>query len=151
LKGLYKKTIKVFLLPPAEIKLVILTLYWLIRIHLLMKRRVFKQVLEQIKVWSPTVSHSLKSTEPERICWIVEHSADALTSSFTCLPRALTGFIIFRKQGFDVSLRIGMRRIIPKAPMEAHAWLEIDGKIIMGYLPGMKKFVPFETFKGQYL
>ncbi|MBI9098772.1 MAG: lasso peptide biosynthesis B2 protein [Spirochaetaceae bacterium] len=116
-----------------------------------MKRKVFKEVLEQIKLWSPKVTHSVKSPEPERISWIIEHCGDALTSSSTCLLRALTGFIIFRKQGFDVTLQIGMRRIIQKAPMEAHAWLEIDGKIIMGYLQGMNKFIPFETIKGLYL
>lgn len=41
-----------------------------------------------------------------------------------CLEQSMTGYILLRRRGFDVQLRIGVQPY----PFAAHAWLELDGK-----------------------
>lgn len=43
-----------------------------------------------------------------------------------CLPRALTIFILLRRQGVPATLRIGVKRY----PFGAHAWVECRGEVL---------------------
>lgn len=58
----------------------------------------------------------------------------------TCLPRALTTHALLARRQIDSTLRIGVTRT-PGAPLEAHAWVERDGVVIMGELPNLSRFV----------
>ncbi|HUB79589.1 MAG TPA: lasso peptide biosynthesis B2 protein [Bryobacteraceae bacterium] len=49
----------------------------------------------------------------------------------TCLARALVMEALLRRHGYDVRMRIGVRR--PEARVfAAHAWLEYQGRIVVG-------------------
>ena len=43
-----------------------------------------------------------------------------------CLPRALTIFVLLRRQGVPATLRIGVKRF----PFGAHAWVECLGEVL---------------------
>src|SRR5690606_22433494 len=61
---------------------------------------------------------------------LLEATAARLRPSPRCLSKALTGYELLRERGVDVRCVIGGRRGAPG--FEAHAWLEIDGRVALG-------------------
>jgi transglutaminase superfamily protein len=53
----------------------------------------------------------------------------------TCLTEAAVAYTMLRRHGHDPRLRIGVRR--GDAALDAHAWVECDGTVVMGELPEM--------------
>ena len=53
----------------------------------------------------------------------------------TCLAEAAVAYTMLRRRGFEPRLRIGVRR--GESVLEAHAWVECDGTVVMGELPEM--------------
>ena len=43
-----------------------------------------------------------------------------------CLEQSIAGFVLLRRRGFDVRLRLGVQPY----PFSAHAWLELEGQPI---------------------
>jgi hypothetical protein len=126
------------------------TLLLLIHVRLRMFFFSFPRVLSWVRRQTPELASHTIST-PERLSWLVESMGIALPGVFNCLPRALAGFVLLRRCGWEVSLKIGTRHRRPELPVEAHAWLERDGAILIGELYGMEKFAVFETFEGTFL
>jgi len=48
----------------------------------------------------------------------------------TCLPIALTGYVLLGRAGWAPVLRIGVTREADS--VEAHAWVEVDGVVAVG-------------------
>lgn len=65
--------------------------------------------------------------------------ANSLVPFSTCLSQAFAGQILFALHGMRTTFHIG---VVAKSGnnFEAHAWLCLDGKIILGYLPNIKRF-----------
>jgi hypothetical protein len=53
----------------------------------------------------------------------------------TCLAEAAVAYTMLRRHGHDPRLRIGVKRT--DSALEAHAWVECDGRVVMGELPEM--------------
>jgi len=81
----------------------------------------------------------LASAEIEDVVWAVDRVGRSLPRVFTCLPLALTARFMLRRRGADPALRIGVMRD-PGGALTAHAWLEIDGKVILGAVPELGRF-----------
>ncbi len=62
-----------------------------------------------------------------------------------CLARALTTQVIIRRQGYTPDLRIGVAKDEANR-LEAHAWLELQGYVVIGLLPDLNRFVPMPSF-----
>jgi hypothetical protein len=56
-----------------------------------------------------------------------------------CLAEALTAHTMLRRHGHDATLRIGARSAAPAA-IEAHAWVECDGEVVAGRVPGIEDY-----------
>lgn len=67
-----------------------------------------------------------------------------LTSRFvpfaSCLTQALAALYLLRVKGQDAELKIGVKKD-ENARFEAHAWLEKDGRIIIGKLSKHERFM----------
>ncbi|MDC7221500.1 MAG: lasso peptide biosynthesis B2 protein [Spirochaetales bacterium] len=122
----------------------------LVNVRLRMVFTSFPKVLAWVRKQSPVVA-SVTCLNPDRLSWMINSTGIAFPRIFKCLPRALAGFIVLRRCGWEVTLKIGARRRHPSLPMEAHAWLEREGTVIMGDLFGLEKFAVFESFEGEYL
>jgi hypothetical protein len=59
-----------------------------------------------------------------------------------CLPQALVGHRLLRQKGFNVQLRIGVVKN-PGGRLAAHAWLEVQGRVVLGDLRGLERFAAF--------
>lgn len=78
---------------------------------------------------SRTVS-DISDKEMDEIVWAVNTAANLLPIEVVCLPRALAAKFLMRKVP-SVTLEIGIE-IGSTKEFEAHAWVERNGKIIIG-------------------
>ena len=53
-----------------------------------------------------------------------------------CLEQSVTAFMLLRRQGFDVSVRLGVQPY----PFSAHAWLELNGAPLTETPEAISKF-----------
>ena len=82
-----------------------------------------------------TATPSGVSKQPaERIAWAVGVAASYVPGA-TCLVQALVARSMMLRGGFPAQVRIGVRPG-EASRMEAHAWLVLDGRVILGDSPG---------------
>lgn len=79
---------------------------------------------------SSPVSGEMPEKEIQEIVWAVNTAANVLPVQLLCLPRALATKFLMRKAS-SVTLEIGIE-INPGKAFEAHAWVEKNGRIIIG-------------------
>ncbi|WP_457575803.1 lasso peptide biosynthesis B2 protein [Desulfomarina sp.] len=72
-----------------------------------------------------------------RISWLIKKSAMTVVKS-RCLPQALAGHIIFAEYGYRTCFHIGVRK--GDGRLEAHAWLTLNDKVILGDIPDLEQF-----------
>jgi len=68
------------------------------------------------------------------ITWAIG-AASRRMGGATCLAEAAVAYTMLRRHGHDPQLRIGVRQ--GESVLEAHAWVECDGTVVMGELPEM--------------
>ena len=61
-----------------------------------------------------------------------------------CLARALTAQVLLEQQGCWPVLHIGVAKS-EKGELQAHAWLEIDGQVVIGGLSDLARYQPLTT------
>ena len=106
---------------------------------------------DQLRGW---VVHSNKpSSEPadiedmHEITEAIERLSRFLTPlQINCLPQALVGQRLLSGKGFDVRLKIGVLKNRGDR-LAAHAWLEYQGKVILGDLRGLGQFTVFPSLE----
>ncbi|MCW5960595.1 MAG: lasso peptide biosynthesis B2 protein [Pyrinomonadaceae bacterium] len=59
----------------------------------------------------------------------------------SCLTQAIAVLILFRLRRRFADLKFGVAKTGP-ADLEAHAWLEVNGKVILGKVPGHGRYFP---------
>jgi hypothetical protein len=67
------------------------------------------------------------------VTWAVSAAGRRITGT-TCLAEALAVYTMLRRRGHEPLLRIGVRQS-DHSLLEAHAWVECDGQIVMGEVP----------------
>lgn len=60
-----------------------------------------------------------------------------------CLSKSLVLWHLLRRQGLNARLYVGGRR--DGTPFEAHAWVEMDGRVINDSADVRQRFAPFES------
>lgn len=70
------------------------------------------------------------SADPQRVLWAVKAAAEYVPGA-SCLIRALTAETLYHARGWDARTCFGAARN-PEGRMEAHAWLEADGRVVLG-------------------
>jgi Transglutaminase-like superfamily len=76
-----------------------------------------------------------------RICWATSAVA-ARFAGATCLVQALTAETMMRRRGLVPVVRLGIRMRRSPTPLEAHAWLEYDGVVVLGAIEHLADFSP---------
>jgi len=85
--------------------------------------------------------------DPRRIARAVSIAARRLPLRSTCLDRSRAARLLLAAAGKTARMRLGARRI-GGGGIEAHAWLEHDGRTIPGEGEGAG-FTPFEASRGE--
>jgi len=115
--------------PEARIALVEAMLL-LISIRILLAAFGLKNVRSTLKPAGRAL-HTKSRLQGEEILRLVQAAARRCPVGSTCLTRALAGQLLLRKAGIESRLCIGVMRDQLRA-FQAHAWLERDGKVILG-------------------
>jgi hypothetical protein len=76
----------------------------------------------------------------ERIAWAV-HVASRYVPMSTCLSQALVCQVLLSRHGYPASLRIGVTQGAGKR-LEAHAWVESEGRIVVGGARDLVGYTP---------
>lgn len=74
-----------------------------------------------------------------RMAWLVEVASRYAPVNVTCLKKALVLSWLLGRRGIATTLRIGVAR--QEGDLTAHAWLELNGQVILG-LPGSHGYAP---------
>jgi hypothetical protein len=94
----------------------------------------------------PTEGHS---AHPEKITWAVA-VASRYVPAATCLTQALAGQILLAQHGEPALLHIGVAKN-ERGKLEAHAWVESRGRIVIGALPELVRYTPLPSVEGKLL
>lgn len=127
-----KKLRNFFTLSAADRRLLILSvcLVGLVRTGLwLLPFRVLWRLLARFE----PQSGAAPAAEPmavKRICWAVRLTSRYIPSA-SCLTQALAAKVLLRRRGHAAKLRIGVAKGVV-ANFEAHAWVEVDGRVVIG-------------------
>jgi hypothetical protein len=76
-----------------------------------------------------------------RVRWAITGVAARFRGSATCLVQALAADAILRHKGIPSELHIGVRVHRNGAvPLEAHAWVECEGRVAIGFIESLPDF-----------
>lgn len=84
----------------------------------------------------------------DRFVWAVEAASRYVPGARTCLVQALAGQVLLVRRGYPVQLRIGVTKG-EEGKLEAHAWLESEGQIVIGGTESPSRFTPFPHLEGE--
>jgi Transglutaminase-like superfamily len=92
---------------------------------------------------------SISNARPERISigkiiWAVNLSSRYMPGQVKCLARALTTQVLMRQSGYTCELRIGVAKG-GSGKLEAHAWIEHQGIVVIGYLKDLSRYTPMPS------
>lgn len=119
-----------------------LALVWLVRIGLWLLP--FRLVRESVTRVARPRARRLRRVTPQQMVWAVRR-VSRIVPRATCLTQALATRILFGRQGWPAQVHIGGRRAI-QGGFEAHAWLECEGRVVLGRVPDLETFSRFGGF-----
>jgi hypothetical protein len=73
------------------------------------------------------------------VAWAVTWAAKLTPGGAKCLAKAWTTQILLYQQGYPADFKIGVAKAAA-GHLEAHAWIEIEGQVIMGWLPDLTRY-----------
>lgn len=134
---------KFLALPAQEKALYMNTAIWLIAVKVGLYLLPFERLRGWLAGFDELAGKPVEMEEMRAIIEAIERVAQALAPlRINCLPRALVGHRLLGRKGFKVELKIGVLKT-PGDRLVAHAWLEVQGRVILGDLRGLEQFVAF--------
>ena len=103
----------------------------------------FKEVRQQLASIAETwvCDQSPPSISVDFIVWCVTASGYYTPRRAKCLVKALTAQLLLTRYQYAHQLHIGIAMSEAKT-LEAHAWIEYDGKVIVGDLQELSRYKP---------
>jgi hypothetical protein len=82
-----------------------------------------------------------------RIGWAVRRTSRFVPGA-SCLTQALTTRVLLRGAGQPARVRIGVAKSV-EGELQAHAWVESGGVIVVGKQPDLARFTPLSPADGE--
>lgn len=108
------------------------------------------QTLRQILGSISQPNAKLDQTSLSKIIWAVNVSTRYMPSGAKCLARALACQVLMTRRGYSPELRIGVAKS-DEGKLEAHAWVESQGQVVIGYLKDLPRFTQLPSLPGNRL
>ncbi len=102
--------------------------------------KTLRKILTIRKDYHRKITSKKLNYTPNKILWAV-HLISRYMPEVKCLAKALTTQTIMSQQGYSSQLRIGVLKT-QTGHLEAHAWVEYQGLIVMGYLSDLERYTP---------
>jgi hypothetical protein len=145
------RLLRLLRLSRSDCLLLIKTFIWLGLIRLGLWILPFKVLLEYLsKASQPDYTTSNSSIKLHKIIWAVDVNSRYMPGYTKCLARALTTQVLLTQQGYASDLRIGVAKH-ESGHLQAHAWIEYQGTVVIGNLEDLSRFSPLPSFKGVQL
>ena len=147
------KVIAALRLPWGEKLLAARACCWLFRLRAALGREPFPVVMKRVSRWASAAARRAGAGvdepvhDPVQVCLWVERCARNLPGAYTCLPQALAGYLLCLRCGHRPVLRVGASRSPEAMEFRAHAWLELDGTVILGNLGDLDQYQVFENLQ----
>ena len=107
-------------------------------------------VLQKLLDRDSYLSRSAKSRDChiaiKKIVWAVNVSSRYTPGLVKCLARALTTQTLMKSCGYSPQLQIGVVKA-DDGKLQAHAWIEHEGQVVIGNLSNLNTFVPMQLVK----
>ena len=117
-----------FALPASEKKLIFRAFFLALRVRFLVwtcRPAVFlKKKIELVR--------TAENIPASRVLWAVIAVTKRIPMGSNCLVRAITAQELLSRYGYPSELRIGVAKPDTGCRIQAHAWLENNGKILIG-------------------
>ena len=124
---------------PAERRRMLMSalrLLWFVRVGLWAMS--FRRLRHVLKRMERTAGDAGPSASLDELLWCIESTARYVPAA-TCLTRSLAAQVLLRRHGLPSTLRIGVARG-HRGTIEAHAWVECDGRVVIGELSDLSRF-----------
>ncbi len=79
------------------------------------------------------------------IIWAV-NAVSRYMPGVKCLARALTTYVLMNRYSYTPELRIGVAKT-ESGKLEAHAWVEHQGRVAIGNLADLYRFIPLPSLE----
>lgn len=109
------------------------------------------QTLRRLLARMTLVTSQLPKThraDLSKVVWAVEVASRYMPGGVKCLARALATQALLAKRGYPAHLRIGVAKS-EEGQLEAHAWVESQGKIVIGSLADLARYTPLPPLKAE--
>ncbi|BAZ65659.1 MAG: lasso peptide biosynthesis B2 protein [Pelatocladus maniniholoensis HA4357-MV3] len=127
--------------------LLIMTLILLAAMRLGLWLLPFRTLLKLLaRISQPVHPQTTNQVSIRKIVWAV-NVASRYMLGVKCLARALTTQVLMNRYKHPCQLRIGVAKD-NSGILEAHAWIEHQGKIVIGNLSDLSRFIPLPTLEG---
>lgn len=83
-------------------------------------------------------------TELGKVVWVVNLTSRYQPGGVKCLARALTTQVLISRRGYSSELRIGVAKG-EQGQLQAHAWVESQGQVVIGHLSNLSEFTPLPS------
>ncbi len=143
-----KNALKFIRLKRPDKYLLIRTAFLMVTIRLGLSIFPFKILLRLLRSWRERRSFqtTLDPKKSERALWAITVMSDYLPGA-TCLTQGLAALTILGQFGQPADLRIGIAKDKGGA-LRAHAWLETEGKIVMGNMLDLQRYAMLSPIDG---
>lgn len=135
-------------LPPADRRLLIESALLLVAIRLglwLLPFQTLRRLLAKV-TQSPLELRAADQGFIDRVAWAVAVTSRYMPGAPSCLPRALMAQALLARRGYPACLRIGVARSKGRQ-LQAHAWVEIQGRMVIGGLDDLLLYTPLLAVK----
>lgn len=86
----------------------------------------------------PPATAAARHVDAGRLARLIRAAATVVPGT-TCLVNSLAGQRLFASYGYPVRLHVGVAKDLQDG-FQAHAWLSLAGRIVIGELPDMEKY-----------
>lgn len=124
---------RLFRLPYREKKLLSQSLFLILIVRIGLWILPFNQLNRWLNSTAPVADHAADWATIRRVVRSVR-SCSRFVPYATCLTQALATRVLLRMDGQPSDLKIGVEKD-QNEKFGAHAWIEIDGRIVIGKLP----------------
>jgi len=139
---------KAFELSFSEWLLILRAALWLGLIEIGLRVLRFNTLIEKLdQQRPPDKALVVPPRSAERFAYCVELASRLYPLEPTCLKKGLVLFALLTRKGLHVQLWIGAAKsnTEPGAPIDYHAWLEHEGKVILG-AANRERYIPLYCF-----
>lgn len=97
-------------------------------------------------IQTPSKLDSIYRVSIDKVAWAVSVASRYMPGKVKCLARALATQILLGQVGHHAQVRIGVAKS-EAGLLEAHAWVESQGRVVIGNLKDLGRFTPLPNLE----